>query len=290
MHFLGKTTKLMSSKVNEVACGFKETKEKLPKGNIIVTGNPNKMALNNLTKEEAKKNTNIDGKLLLIFGGSQGAKKINETVIDIVKNGLFGDYNVIYATGPKNFEEVASQVEKECGVFYKIEKTEDSLNLYKYSDSLNKSITYSKGKDGGLEKVETIDTNIALRKNKIEIKKFIYNMEEVLKAADLVVSRSGALTCTEIAEVGVASILIPFPYAAENHQLFNAKTLENAKAGVIIEEKDLSSKLLMQGIDEILGDDTLRLTMENNAKKLKVGNPIDNIQKEIEKILNIKSL
>lgn len=273
-----------------MACGFKETKVNLPKGNIVVTGNPNKMALNNLTKEEAKKRIDIDGKLLLIFGGSQGAKKINETILEIIKNRAFEDYSVIYATGPKNFDEVSAKVLEEDSSLYKIDKSDDSLTLFKYDDTLKKSITYAKDKNGEKTKVETIDTTFVDRKNKIIIKKFIYNMEEVLKAADLVVSRSGALTCTEIAEVGVASILIPFPFAAENHQYFNAKTLENAKAGIIIEEKNLNSKLIMEGINEIMSDDDMRTKMENNARKLKVGNPIENIKKEIEKILNIKSL
>ena len=110
-------------------------------------------------------------------------------------------------------------------------------------------------------------------------------MEEVMKAADLVVCRSGALTCTEIAEVGVPSILIPFPYAAENHQLYNAQTLQNVNAGVIIEEKGLTSKLLMEAIEGIIMDDKIIYTMSENSKKLRKGNPIENIKQEIFKIV-----
>ena len=125
------------------------------------------------------------------------------------------------------------------------------------------------------------------KEKKILIKKFIYNMEEVMKAADLVVCRSGALTCTEIAEVGVASILIPYPYAAENHQLYNAQTLQNTNAGVIIEEKGLTPELLKKAIDEIMSDDNILHTMSENSKKLRKGNPIENIKNEIYKILKI---
>ena len=110
-------------------------------------------------------------------------------------------------------------------------------------------------------------------------------MEEVMKAADLVICRSGALTCTEIAEVGVASILIPFPYAAENHQFYNAKTLENVGASEIIEEKILTTDLLVERINGIINNDNLLASMCENSKKLRKGNPIENIKQEINKIL-----
>lgn len=252
----GKTTKLMASKIDEVAVGFEETKQKLKKGNIVVTGNPNKMCLNTLTREEAKAKLGINSKLLLIFGGSQGAKKINETIMEIIKNKQFGDYAVIYATGPKNYEDVFKRAALEDRDRYSyVVDNDDSLELY---DDKEK---------------------------KIIIKKFIYNMEEVMKAADLVVCRSGALTCTEIAEVGVASILIPFPFAAENHQLYNAQTLQNVNAGVIIEEKGLTESLLIKAIDEIISDDNILHTMSENSKKLRKGNPIENIKEEIYRIL-----
>lgn len=274
----GKTTKLMSNKVDEVAVGFEETKNLLSKGNVVVTGNPNKMNLNKLSREEAKHKIGIQGKLLLIFGGSQGAKKINETIIDIISSKQFGNYNVIYATGPKNYEEVKDNLIKSSKDMYEIDVKEDSLTL----DLIDKdaSYTFTSNQSGINKDIKTIDSS-----NKITIKKFIYNMEEVMKAADLVICRSGALTCTEIAEVGIASILIPFPYAAENHQFYNAKTLENVSAAEIIEEKDLSKELLVERINSIINNDELLATMCENSKKLRKGSPIDNIKNEIYNIL-----
>ena len=64
------------------------------------------MCLNTLTREEAKAKLGITSKLLLVFGGSQGAKKINETIMEMVNKKQFGDFTVIYATGPKNYEDV----------------------------------------------------------------------------------------------------------------------------------------------------------------------------------------
>ncbi len=283
----GKTTDLMCSYVDKVCVGFKEAKEKLKKKNVVVTGNPNKMNLNSLTKNEAKSKIGIEGKLLLIFGGSQGAKKINSVILEIIKEKQFEDYNVIYATGPKNYDEIANQIICEDSSKYELinNEEEEEIVLYKLPDESN-SITYTSKKSGKDKDVKTIDTNISHKDNKIVIKKFIYNMEEVMKASDLVVCRSGALTCTEIAEVGVASILIPFPYAAENHQFYNAQTLKNANAGIIIEEKSLTSQLLIEGINSILNDNEMISKMAHNSKTLRTGNPIENIKNEIYSILS----
>ena len=106
-----------------------------------------------------------------------------------------------------------------------------------------------------------------------------------MAAADLVVCRSGALTVTEIAIVGVPSIMIPFPYAAENHQYYNAKALEDACAGIIIEEKDLTKELLEKTINDIIFDDNRLNEMSKNAKKVGDNKALERISKEIERII-----
>lgn len=272
----GKTTQLVARRINEVCVGFEETKTRLKKGNVVVTGNPNKMGLNKLTKEEAKAKIGINNKLLLIFGGSQGAKKINETIIDAIKNVQFKGFDVIYATGPKNYDDVKNSLKESIADLYDVTEDEDSITLFINDNSL----TYTANTDGINKDVKSIQSE-----NKIIIKKFIYNMEEVMKASDIVVCRSGALTCSEIAEVGVGSILIPFPFAAENHQLFNAKTLENVGAAEIIEEDKLTTELLVERINSIINNDELLENMAENSKKLRTGNPIENIKNEIFKIL-----
>ena len=282
----GKTTKLMSSKVDAVCVGFQEAKEKLKKGNVIVTGNPNKMCLNNLSKKEAKEKIDIDGKLLLIFGGSLGAKKLNETIRLIINNKSFGEYSVIYATGKNNYEEIVEKVLAENQEQYEIVKKEEEIILYPKTEVDSKSLTFVSNQNGREKEVKTANLVFSSHRNPIIIKSFIYNMEEVMKAADLVLCRSGALTCTEIAEVGVASILIPFPYAAENHQLYNAETLKNVDAAIIIEEHQLVYSLLSDAINDIMNDDELCLKMAENSKKLRMGNPIENIKNEIYKILS----
>ncbi len=277
----GKTTKMFAGSINEVCVGFPETKNILKKGNIVVTGNPNKMCLSTISKEDAKLKNNINGKLLLIFGGSQGAKKINDTICEIINNRMFGDYNVIYATGPKHFSEVSNKIiENFNGSGELKEVSEDEIVLCLTKSSVG-SLTFSSG-------IDSIRTISDIGSKKVIIKKFIYNMDEIMKASDLVICRSGALTCTEISEVGVASILIPFPYAAENHQYYNAKVISDIGAGLIIEEKDLNTNGLLSKIDEIMNDDNKLVEMAENSKKLKTGNPVENIKNEIYKILKVQ--
>lgn len=74
--------------------------------------------------------------------------------------------------------------------------------------------------------------------------KFIYDIEEKYEWADIVIARSGALTISEFIEAGIASILIPFPYAVDNHQYHNGKILEDKKAAYIINENEIESKLI----------------------------------------------
>jgi UDP-N-acetylglucosamine--N-acetylmuramyl-(pentapeptide) pyrophosphoryl-undecaprenol N-acetylglucosamine transferase len=78
----------------------------------------------------------------------------------------------------------------------------------------------------------------------LSIEKFIYNIEKKYEWADIVISRSGALTISEFIEAGIASILIPFPYAVDNHQYHNGKILEDKEAAYIINERELENKLL----------------------------------------------
>ncbi len=70
-------------------------------------------------------------------------------------------------------------------------------------------------------------------------------MHEYLSAADLVISRAGALTVSEITACGKASILIPSPNVTGNHQFFNAKVVADKGGAIIIEEKDLSDEKLL---------------------------------------------
>lgn len=230
----GKTTKLFAKKVDCTAVGFEEAINKLKNGkNVVCTGNPTRMK-SDADKKAIREKLGVVRPLLLVFGGSQGAQKLNEVMVKLINENKFGDYDVIYATGQKHYDEIIS-------------------------------------------KIKNIPENV-------KIERYIYNMEEVMNASDLLLCRSGALTISEISVIGVASILIPFPYAAENHQYYNAKTLENVGAGIIIEEKDLEAETLLNKINELMKDEEKLKQMGQNARK--IGNPdaIKKVEEEIEKI------
>jgi len=96
---------------------------------------------------------------------------------------------------------------------------------------------------------------------------FIDDMAGAYDRADLVVGRAGAGTIAEITSLGKPSVLVPFPYAAHNHQLENAKILEDAGAAVLIEDKDATPQRLALTLTKLLDKDKLQM-MFANAKKL----------------------
>lgn len=99
---------------------------------------------------------------------------------------------------------------------------------------------------------------------------FIDRMDLAYAAADLVVSRSGATTIAELTRIGKAAILIPFPFAAADHQTFNAKALTDAGAAVLVPDRELDERLEEELI-RLLNDDAKRQSMATACKSL--GNP-----------------
>lgn len=101
----------------------------------------------------------------------------------------------------------------------------------------------------------------------IRVLEYIDNMPQCLAAADLVIGRAGAMTLSEIEAKSRASILIPSPNVAENHQFHNAMALVRRGAAEIIEEKDLTGEVLWRKVEKILSDpDRLRSLGENAGK------------------------
>lgn len=102
----------------------------------------------------------------------------------------------------------------------------------------------------------------------IVLREYIHDMERCLAAADLVICRAGASTLSELQAVGRASILIPSPNVAENHQYHNAMALVRKDAAVLIEEKDLTGERLIHETESLLNDKKRRDTLGENAKNM----------------------
>ena len=102
----------------------------------------------------------------------------------------------------------------------------------------------------------------------IKIFSFVDNMPYLYDTANLVVSRSGAMTVSELLQFNRPAIFIPFKFAADNHQYYNAKALTDSLSSVIIEEKDVNSDLLFRKVDEILNNERVYSSMMNNIKNI----------------------
>ncbi|MCI8273832.1 MAG: undecaprenyldiphospho-muramoylpentapeptide beta-N-acetylglucosaminyltransferase [Clostridia bacterium] len=245
--FPGKAVKVLSKKADTVLISFEEARERIPKAaNIVFTGTPVKIEKKDYTiiqKENILKDINLrsDKPIVLIFGGSQGAQRINEAIIGIIENSENQDYQIIWATGPKQFDIIKSELNQ-------------------------------KGK------------NINNIKN-AKILPYIYNMEEIMNISDIIVARSGAMTITEISTLGKPSILIPLPNVSQNHQLYNAKVLENIGAAKIILNDELTKDKLNKEIQEIIKRPEEMKKMGEKALTKSVKDVQDRIYKEIKKIV-----
>ena len=236
--------------MDKILLGFKDAEERLPKAKeLIVTGNPTKFTDKVLSwdqRAKLKHELDIDNSLpiVLVFGGSQGAKSINKTLINIIKNNLNSNYQLIWAVGQKQYEEIIEELVK------------------------------------GNINTENIENT--------KILPYIYNMEEIMRLADIIISRSGAMTITEIGVVGKPAIFIPFPFATENHQEYNAKVLENAGAARIILDKELNSEILTRTLNNMLENKEILAEMGENAKQINVPYTLDLIYNQIEELVNVE--
>ena len=118
---------------------------------------------------------------------------------------------------------------------------------------------------------------------------YLEDMANALAASDLVIGSAGAISLAEITALGKPSIIIPKAYTAENHQEYNAKSIESKGAGIAILEKDLTPKTLNETVFRLLGDRELLIDMENASKKIGKPEAIDLICDEIIKIYEEKN-
>lgn len=139
----------------------------------------------------------------------------------------------------------------------------------------------------GVSVIDDIGREIDLDTNpQIMLREYINDMDRCLAAADLVVCRAGASSLSEIQALGKPSILVPYPYAAENHQYYNAKTMSDRDAAVLIEEKDFTGERLLAEVEKLLSDPKRLKEMGENARAMAI---LDASQRITECICNIVS-
>jgi len=188
----GLTNRVLGRLVKKVFIAFEESDVFFPRRKIFLTGNPVRKEFLYQTSLSEKKG---DRFTILILGGSQGARSINQGIIECLDciASLRDKVEIIHQTGFQDFSRVKEAYEK---------------------------------KGFGAD-----------------VFPFITEMASAYGKADLVVSRAGAISITEILVSGKPSVLIPYPYAAYNHQEMNAKSLVDKGAARMILDKDLKGNV-----------------------------------------------
>jgi UDP-N-acetylglucosamine--N-acetylmuramyl-(pentapeptide) pyrophosphoryl-undecaprenol N-acetylglucosamine transferase len=212
----GVANKLAAKYADEIFVAFAPAKEHFKeKGKITVTGNPVRRAFITAGAIDYREKLGIGASstAVMIFGGSQGADRINEVASEMITSGVMSGsgtadgrlsrVDFFFLTGRRQYFEIRERLTA-AGVL-----EDGHVRLIDYTELIH----------------------------------------EYYAASDLIICRSGALTVSEIAAMGKASILIPSPNVTNNHQYYNAKVLADAGAAVIIDEPELTASSLT---DEIL--------------------------------------
>ncbi len=237
----GLTVKGAEKYVNCVAVSFLETITHMKDAKkCVVTGNPIRSEILRSKKDIARRELGLSDKpYVLVFGGSLGAGKINDTMIDVLDRlSKSNEVSLIFGTGDRNYADVIAQLEEK---------------------------------------------GISLPED-IKVVPYINNMSTVMAAADIVVSRAGAITVSELSALGKPAILIPSPNVVRNHQEQNAREYEKNGAAVVITEDILSSQMLYDKITEMAKDKELLQKMSANMHNLARTDALEEIYKIVKKL------
>ncbi len=236
----GITNKLLANRVNKI-CVADETMDRFfPKEKMVLTGNPVRKDIMELgDKREAslkKFNLSADKKTILIIGGSNGARMINESILEKLHDLVDAGVQVLWQTGKFYIAEVKERAK--------------AFNL-----------------------------------ENIRIHEFLKEMDLAYAAADVVLSRAGALSIAELCLVGKPVIFIPSPNVTEDHQTKNANALVEKGAAILIKDSAAKKELVTAALD-LLKDSDRQATLSKNIKQLAKPNAAEEIVKEILKLVN----
>ena len=129
-------------------------------------------------------------------------------------------------------------------------------------------------------------TSSSLFPNNVKVVPYIENLAGIIKNCDLIITRAGATTLSEILALKKPSIIIPSPYVANNHQYYNALDLVNLHVATLIEEKNLNAEALQVAVNELMHDNKKYQEYINNLNNLNLEKSSDIIYKEIKELIN----
>ncbi|MCL2071454.1 MAG: UDP-N-acetylglucosamine--N-acetylmuramyl-(pentapeptide) pyrophosphoryl-undecaprenol N-acetylglucosamine transferase [Oscillospiraceae bacterium] len=256
----GAATKMLSRTADKVFVSSHDTLKFFPDAKnsgssdkYIVTGNPLRKGYRKgeggRNRAGALASLGLNGSMtILSFGGSLGSNAITEAVIRLLKWERGGDERGGGETStPRDINHIHAYGGNGKAIFEKL--------------LLENGITPDRGKNIFVE--------------------YIHNMYTCITAADLVICRAGSMTQTELKAFGRASIQIPWSGAAENHQYYNALTMKEAGAAILINDSEISGKKLIEVVSALYNDRLRIRLMEENAARLSTPNAAGIILSEI---------
>lgn len=239
--YAGVTNKLLAKKARKICVAYKNMDRFFPGEKIVLTGNPvRKIEISSALKKEAYAHFGLkeDLPVLLVVGGSLGARTLNDAML---KN-----YDALVAT--------KVQVVWPTGKYYYKEMTE---------------------KIKGREKAN------------IKVIDFVSRMDLAYNVSDLMISRSGAISISEICLTGKASILVPSPNVAEDHQTKNAMALVEENAALMVKDAEAEDKMISMAL-ELIYDKSKLEDLSKNSLKMARPDATARIVDEVYKILNVE--
>lgn len=244
--FAGVTNKLLAKHADLVMLSVKEAKKYFEKAKkVVVTGLPVRKAFSKMSKQEARKQLGFDA----------------DTVCVLSTGGSLGSLTI---------NRYAAKLLK-----YYQDNDIKVNHIHSYG-------TYPDYKDY----VKTLEeSGVKVNDDPHRIVDSYINMPVAMAACDLVITRCGACALTEIEAMGRPAVMIPSPMVAENHQYYNGLVLQNAGAGVVIEEKDLTEEGFIKTVMEYIGDRAKLEESAKNAAKLHIADTRERIMQALDKLL-----
>ena len=234
--FPGITNRLLGKKANKICVAYDNLERFFPVDKIEKTGNPVRqdlLTIHHKTKEgKTFFKLDITKKVVLILGGSLGARRINQLVESQLEFFKKQNIQLIWQCGKLYFEE------------YKKHNDLDNVQVYQ----------------------------------------FINRMDYVYAASDIIISRAGASSVSELCIVGKPVIFIPSPNVAEDHQTKNAKSISDKHAAILLKESELDTFPVL--FETLLKDEGKQLNLSENIKELGLPSATTDIVNEIEKLIN----
>lgn len=237
----GKANRLTARFVNCVLLGVEDCAKHFPRRPTEVTGTPIRASLKRKVDREevlARLELKSDYQTILIMGGSQGARGVNQAVTRSLPHLAGKKVQFVHLTGPGADKEVRERY--------------DACKMTGY------------------------------------VAPFYHTMEELYAIADFAVARSGAASLSELSYFGLGAVLIPYPYAAEDHQTFNAEIFSRAGAAVLLKESEATGEALARILLEFLEDSEKRNAMAEKSKLLMPADAASVVVDTMQKFLKQK--